>query len=153
MCVCSRKSKKNPSKLNIYAECCCVRYGKTIAMLHCSVYFSQNTSALVSFLWLHLNKPTMIIKMTNWNRWIIGNWWRFKGLLYWRVWPFRCCPLTFSTALHVQNKCYDFFFTSSASSGPTLIVYCNVGEPLNSAMCLIFLWIHWFVTLTCWMIQ
>lgn len=83
-CVfCSRKSKKKPSKLNIYAVCCCVCYGKTIVMLHCSVYFSQNTSVLVSFLWLHLNKPTVIIKMSSWNGWIGGNWWRFEGLLYW----------------------------------------------------------------------
>lgn len=125
-CVfCSRKSKKKPSKLNIYAVCCCVCYGKTIVMLHCSVYFSQNTSVLVSFLWLHLNKPTVIIKMSSWNGWIGGNWWRFEGA------PFRWCPS------HVQNKCYDFFFTSSASSGPSLIVCCSVGEPL-SQQCHVF---------------
>lgn len=43
VCVLQEKQEKL-SKLNIYAVCCCVRYGKFIAMLHCSVYFNQNTS-------------------------------------------------------------------------------------------------------------
>lgn len=66
MCVLQEKQEKL-SKLNIYAVCCCVLYGKTIAMLHCSVYFNQNTSVLVSFLCLTNGDHVKLKQVNHWK--------------------------------------------------------------------------------------
>lgn len=51
--------------------------------------------------------------------------------------------------IHIQNKCYDFFFSplsfmSSASSGLVPLCIVNNGEPLNSAMCFCFVFSYGF---------